>query len=400
LIRPLEGLHRLPRQAKLILTVRTVRVFCDSFIALMIPLYLAARGFDAIVVGVIASWMLLGSALAIGLAGAVVHRLGVQLILCLASVGMVLSGVGWSLNAALPVLMFIAFFGSLNPHGGEVNLFRPMEHTALADLVPEESHTTIFGYYSFLGAIAGAMGALAFGGLPVLYSYLDPQSAMMIIFLSYAFVGCVVLVIYGRMSANNIAVKPAPLARLDKSRGTVLRMTAVFCVDAFGGGFIVNALVILWLVQRFEASLAESGTLFFCAGILAALAQLVAAPISRRIGLGRTMLVGHVPSSLLLIAAGFAPSFALAATCLILRGFLSQLDVPTRTAFVFSHVAPSERAAAISFTLLPFSLAAAVAPLMSGWLLSVSTIVGWPLVAAGCVRLIYALLFWWKLWAL
>ncbi|MER2537517.1 MAG: MFS transporter [Rhizobiaceae bacterium] len=383
---------RLVFQARIILGIRAVRVFCDSFIALMIPLYLTARGFDAVAVGTIASCMLLGSAFTIGAAGVLAHRVGLRVLLCVASLSMVVSGIGWSLDAALPSLFLIAFFGSLNPHGGEANLFRPIEHAALAELVPPASQTTVFGYYSFIGAMAGALGALSIGVLPAIFDALGRHTASTAIFLGYAVLGGAVLAIYARLGLNG-AEAPRQRALAPGSRGRVAKLTAIFCVDAFGGGFVVNALIILWLTSRFGTSVAESGALFFTAGVMAAAAQLFAAPISRRIGLGGTMLIGHVPSSLLLIGAAMAPTFGIAAACLILRGFLSQLDVPTRAAFVFSQVAPVERAAAISLTLMPFSLAAAAAPFLSGWLLQASSTIGWHLLAAGVVRLVYAVLF-------
>ncbi|MCB1041248.1 MAG: MFS transporter, partial [Acidimicrobiales bacterium] len=379
-------------QTRTILAIRTFRVFSDSFVTLMIPLYLTSRGFDTVVIGAIASCMLLGSAFTIGVSGALAHRLGLRVLLCLASLGMVVSGVGWSVEAALPALMLIAFFGSINPHGGEANLFRPIEHAALADLVPAASQATVFGYYSFLGAMAGALGALTIGVLPALGETLGDQASFSVIFLAYAALGAAIFGIYAflRMDVSQV---PRQRALRPGSRARVIKMTAIFCVDAFGGGFVVNALIIVWLTSRFGASVAESGALFFSAGVLAATAQLLAAPISRRIGLGGTMLVGHVPSSVLLILAAIAPSFGLAAAFLIVRGFLSQLDVPTRSAFVFSQVAPEERAMAISFTLLPFSLAAAAAPFLSGWMLLEPSGIGWHLIAAGVIRLIYAALF-------
>lgn len=388
----LASFDTLVSQARVILGIRAARIFCDSFVALLIPLYLTARGFDAVAVGTIASCMLLGSAFTIGAAGMLAHRVGLRVLLCVASVGMVVSGIGWSLDAAMPSLVLIAFFGSLNPHGGEASLFRPIEHAALAELVPPALHTTVFGYYSFIGAVAGALGALSIGILPSIFDALGRHAASTAIFLLYAVLGAVIFAIYACLRLNG-AEAPPQHALAPGSRGRVMKLTAIFCVDAFGGGFTVNALIILWLTNRFGTSMAESGALFFTAGVMAAAAQLFAAPISRRIGLGGTMLVGHIPSSLLLIGAAVAPSFGIAATCLILRGFLSQLDVPTRAAFVFSQVAPEERAAAISLTLMPFSLAAAAAPFLSGWLLEASSTIGWHLLVAGVVKLVYAILF-------
>ncbi|MFD2238192.1 hypothetical protein [Aureimonas populi] len=208
----------LPAQAKLILVIRAVRVFCDSFLALMIPIYLAARGFDSVIVGAVASCMLLGSAFTIGLAGAFVHRVGVQAVLCLASLSMVLSGVGWSMNATLPTLMLIAFFGSLNPHGGEVNLFRPMEHVALAELIQGTAQRTVFGYYSFIGAVAGAIGALAIGALPLLSATLGEGEASTLVFLCYALLVSGVFLSYSRMKLARAEAIPAPPVRLGASR--------------------------------------------------------------------------------------------------------------------------------------------------------------------------------------
>ena len=181
---------------------------------------------------------------------------------------------------------------------------------------------------------------------------------------------------------------PARPAPLGASRGIVVRLAALFSLDAFAGGLVVNALLALWLFQRFEVSLAAAGSFFFWAGLLTALSQLAAPWVARRIGLVNTMVFTHIPANLCLVAAAFAPNLAVALGLLLLRATLSQMDVPTRSAFVMAVVTPPERAAAASFTAVPRSLAAALGPSLGGALFAA----GWlaaPLVACGVLKIAY-----------
>jgi MFS family permease len=173
----------------------------------------------------------------------------------------------------------------------------------------------------------------------------------------------------------------------------VVKLAALFSVDAFAGGLVVNSLLALWLFERFGLSLASVGVLFFWTSLLGALSQLAAPWVAKRIGLLNTMVFTHIPANLFLILAAFAPSLSLALSLLLLRAALSQMDVPTRSAYVMAVVTPPERAAAASFTAVPRSLAAALSPSLGGALFAA----GWlaaPLVACGCLKIAYDLALW------
>jgi predicted MFS family arabinose efflux permease len=197
--------------------------------------------------------------------------------------------------------------------------------------------------------------------------------------------------LYRRLPERREQLRASLPQPLGPSRRIVLVLAALFSLDAFGGGFIVQSLLALWLFNRFGLSLAEAGSFFFWSGLLAAFSYLAAARIARQIGLINTMVFTHLPSNLLLIAVPFAPSLWLAMLLLLLRAALSSMDVPARTSYVMAVVTPPERAAAASVTSVPRSLAAAAAPLLAGYLLALSPF-GWSLVAAGALKAIYDLL--------
>ncbi len=171
----------------------------------------------------------------------------------------------------------------------------------------------------------------------------------------------------------------------------MLRLSALFCLDALGGGFVVQALLALWLFERFHMAVSTAGAVFFGAGLLAAVSQLLASPLAARIGLINTMVYTHLPSNALLVITALMPTAPLAVAFLLLRMSLSQMDVPARQSYVMSVVPPEERAAAASVTNVPRSLAAAVAPLAAGAMLSHSSF-GWPLIAGGLLKGVYDVL--------
>ncbi len=189
-------------------------------------------------------------------------------------------------------------------------------------------------------------------------------------FLLYAGIGLLVALLYRGLPAAAAAAAEPAAAALGPSKAVVRRLAALFSVDAFAGGLLVNAILALWLSQRFGLSLADAGQFFFWSGLLSTASQLAAPAVARRIGLVNTMVFTHIPASLFLIAAAFAPSWPWALACLLARSLLSQMDVPTRSAFVMAVVTPAERVAAASFTAVPRSLAAAGGPAIGGALLA------------------------------
>ncbi len=211
-------------------------------------------------------------------------------------------------------------------------------------------------------------------------------------FIAYALVGGAVWLLYRRLPAPHAETRQPP-GPLGPSRGVVLRLSALFSVDSFAGGLVVNSLLALWLFQRFDLSLAATGAFFFWTGLLGAASQLAAPRLARRIGLINTMVFTHIPANLCLIAAAFSGSREVALGLLLVRALLAQMDVPARGAFVMAVVSPSERAAAASFTLVPRSLASAISPTLGGAMFAA----GWlaaPLVAGGVLKIAYDLMLW------
>jgi predicted MFS family arabinose efflux permease len=210
-------------------------------------------------------------------------------------------------------------------------------------------------------------------------------------FILYAALGLIGGLFYGRIPEQPQGSGQRPHSALGPSRYTVYKLAALFSLDAFAGGFVVQSLLALWLFDRFDLSLAQAGIFFFWSGVLSAFSFPVAAWLSQRIGLVNTMVFTHIPASIALILAAFAPTLPLALALLLIRAALSQMDVPTRSSYVMAVVTEAERAAAASLTSVPRSLAAAVSPALAGTLMAAS-FRAWPLVICGGLKIAYDLL--------
>jgi MFS family permease len=383
--------------ARTLIAGRALRGFVDGSVAVLLPAYLLALGHDSFTVGVLGTATLLGSALATLAVGAWGHRFAPRTLLLAAALLMAATGAGFAGFAAFAPLFIVAFVGTLNPGAGDVSVFLPLEHARLAGLAQGSAErTTLFAHYSLAGALSAAFGALAVGVPAWLaahagWSILDALRAM---FWLYAAIGVAIWALYRRLpsptATAQAAAAPAPLG---PSRGVVIKLAALFSVDAFAGGLVLNSLVSLWLMQRFGLTLASTGAFFFWAGLASAASQLAAPWLARRIGLLNTMVFTHIPANLCLVAAALVPTLPLALALLLVRALLSQMDVPTRTAYVMSVVTAPERAAAASFTTVPRSLAAAASPALAGALFAT----GWlaaPLLLCGALKIAYDLTLW------
>ena len=376
---------------RLILAARALRAFADGFVAVLLPAYLLALGHGELEVGLLSTVALFGSAFATLAVGRWGYRFAGRRLLLAAAMVMAATGLGFATLTALWPLLVVAFIGPLNPSGGDVSVFLPLEHTALATKAGGDARTTVFARYSFIGSIAGALGALAAAVPEWLASTagIGIVEALRTMFVVYAAIGVAVWALYLRLPVVRIGDAP-PLAPLGPSRRIVVRLSALFCVDSFAGGLLINALLALWLFERFGLSLAAAGAFFFWTGLLSAFSQLIAPALARRIGLVNTMVFTHIPSSLCLIGAAFSPGLEWALGLLLARSALSQMDVPARSAYVMSVVTPAERPAAASFTAVPRSLASAAGPVIAGALFAGGAVAA-PLVACGVLKIAYDL---------
>jgi len=379
--------------AKRLLIGKALRAIADGYVSILLAAYLLQLGLSPFQVGAVITATLLGSAALTILTGLITGRFGHRRPFIGASVLMVATGLGFSSSHAFWPLMLVAFIGTLNPSSGDVSIFLPLDHSLLSQSVADRDRTTLFAQYSLAGSLLGAVGTLLAGipQLAVARLGATPLHAMQAMFWLYALIGlCAGLIYYRIVEPTRETAAAAAPQLLGPSRGIVYRLAALFGVDAFGGGFFVQAILALWLFKRFHVSVAMAATLFFWTNMLTAASYLAAAPIARRIGLIRTMVFTHLPSSLCLIAIPFASSLSTVVALLLVRSLLSQMDVPARSSYVMAVVTPPERAAAAGVTSVPRSLASAVSPTISGYLLSLSSF-GSPLLIGGILKIAYDL---------
>lgn len=373
------GDPRLAQDARRLVTMRALRGVADGLVSVLLASHLEQLGFTPLETGAIVAGTLLGSAAVTTAAGLGGARVGRRAILVGAAGSMLATGVGFAWLTTFWPLLLVAAVGTLNPTAGDVSVFLPVEQAALAQTARGVDRAHRFARYNLAGAFAGGLGALASGVV-----------AGRAAFLLYAAVAIAVGALAWRLS-DAIEHAAPPQRPLASSRAVVVRLAALFSLDSFGGGFVPQSLLVLWLWLRFDLPVATTGAIFFAAGLLSAASQLLSARIAARIGYVRTMVWTHLPANVFLILAGVVPDASLAVAFLLARAALSQMDIPARQAFVMALVPPAERTAAASITNVPRSLAAALPPLATGWMLGWS-VFGWPLVLAGVIKTAYDLL--------
>ncbi|HYR00861.1 MAG TPA: MFS transporter [Casimicrobiaceae bacterium] len=376
-----------------ILFAKGARAFGDGFVSVLLPLYLLELGYRPLQVGVIATATLLGSGVLTLAVGLRAHRFAYRTLLLGATALMAATGIGFAYVTAFWPLLAIAVVGTLNPSSGDVSVFLPLEHAALSRLASDRQRTAVFARYSLVGSVAAAVGsaAAALPGLLTAPTGLTMREALQAMFALYALLAVLAAAAYRGLPRTHESAGARRAAPLGESKRRVWTLAALFSLDAFGGGFVVQSMVALWLYQRFGLSLASAGLFFFWTGLLSALSFLVAVRIAGRIGLVNTMVFTHLPANVCLVLVPFAPDLVWAIALLLVRAALSQMDVPTRSSYVMAIVLPAERPAAASVTSVPRSLASAASPFLAGWLLTVSPF-GWPLLVAGSVKILYDML--------
>jgi MFS family permease len=379
--------------AAVLLETRGIRAFGDGFVSVLLGPHLSQLGFSNTEIGLITTATLVGSAALTLLVGFVAYRIGRRALLLRVSLLMVATGIGFAFVRDLFPLLVVAFVGTMNPSSGDVSVFLPTEQALLPQTIPPSSRTALFARYSLVGSLVAAFGAL-FAGFPQFvanHSEFSESQAINGMFLLYAALGVVALFRYRHLSP---AIEPPARTTqrpLEQSKGIVYKLSALFSLDSFAGGFVVQSMLALWLFERYNLSVATTGTIFFWSGLLTAFSQLAAAPLARRIGLINTMVFTHLPANILLMLAPLMPNLPLTVACLLARSLLSSMDVPARTSYVMAVVTPEERPAAASVTNVPRSLASAIGPFVSGYLLTLTTF-GWPLLIAGSLKATYDLL--------
>ncbi len=387
----------LSRDGRLLFVTRAARMFSYGFLSVVLVLYLAGLGFSEGRIGLLLTLTLVGDVLVSLWITLYADRLGRRRMLILGAALMVAAGVPFALSRDFTVLVLAATFGVISPSGNEVGPFLAIEQAALSQVLPEDRRTGVFAWYHLTGAFATALGALAGGwtAQALQGSGMAPVASYRMLVYAYAGMGLLLAVFFAGVSMDVEAPPSAPMAGrlgLHASKGVVLRLSALFSLDAFAGGFVIQSLVAYWFHQRFGVEPGMLGSIFFVANLLAGLSALYAVRLARRIGLIRTMVVTHIPSNVLLILVPLMPNLPLAIGVLLLRFSISQMDVPTRQAYTMHVVAPDERSAAAGVTGIARTAGAAISPMLAGPMLALPALAGVPFFIAGGLKLLYDLL--------
>lgn len=381
--------------SRIIFTSKALRSFGDGMMSIAIAQYAIVIGLSGFEAGLVASAALVGTSLATWFVGQYVERLGRRRVLIWAALLTFATGLAYAFSSNLAILIPVAFIGTVNPTSGDVSAFLPIEQAIIAQKTEPLTRVRTFAWFNVTGSLAGAAGALA-SGLTVLFDDLPglgEAGAVRLLFALYSLLGLATLFVTLRLTPAVELVRTEQPAGLGPSKRRVYTLSALFATDSFAGGLVVQSIIALFLLRKFELDPAVTGAVFFGTNLFSAASFLISARLSMRFGLVNTMVFTHLPSNLLLIGVAFAPSAALAIGALLARAMLSQMDVPPRQALIVSVVEPEERAAAAAVTGLSRSISSAGAPTLGGALLG-SSFAGLPFVACGILKSGYDLALW------
>jgi MFS family permease len=400
-----QALRSLSRDGRLLFATRCVRLFAYGLISIVLMLYLKALGLTDAEIGTLLSLTMVGDTV-IGLwITTRADRVGRRRMLIVGALLMAAAGVVFASTNSFILLLIAATIGVLSPSGGEVGPFLPIEQAALAQTIPAERRISIFAWYNLIGSVATACGALAAGQIAeaAQWAGFAGAAAYQPVVLGYAIIGGLLAAIFCGLSPAIEVAEGSPgqvvptgktLLGLHRSQGVVARLSALFALDAFGGGFILQAILAYWLNIRFRIDIANLGWVFFGANLLAGVSALAAGWLAGRFGLINTMVFTHLPSNILLMLIPFMPTPEWAVAMLLLRYSISQMDVPTRQAYTIAVVDPDERSAAAGITSVARSLGAAISPAIATRLVANPALVNLPLLLAGGIKIVYDLILW------
>lgn len=385
---------------QLLFATRVLRIFAYGFVSVTLALYLHALGFGERIVGLLFSLALFGD-IAVSLwITTSADRLGRRRMLVLGAGLIVLAGGVLSATDSLILIAVAAVVGVVSPNGSEIGPFISIEQSALAQIVGDDRRTRAFAWYNLAGSFAAALGALAGGAFVqgLRGAGFGDLAAYRAVLAVYAGLGLLLGLLFTRLSP---AVEPPPRSvpatvagrfGLHRSKKTVFKLSGLFALDAFGGGFVIQGLLAYWFHLRFAVEPVALGGIFFGANLLAGVSALLADRIAARIGLIRTMVFTHIPSNLLLMIVPLMPNLTAAVSLLLVRYSISQMDVPTRQSYTMAVVDPDERSAASGVTTIARSVGALVSPTLSGALLAVPALTSVPFFVAGGLKIVYDLL--------
>ena len=394
----------LSKDSKLILAARTIRTFAYGFLSVVLAIYLKLIGFNELYVGLILTATLVNSVIFTLVASFYADRIGRRKMLIVYAALMSISGAIFFVTTNYIALIVSAFIGTINVTGTETGAFLSIEQAILPQTITDaKKRNTVYALYNMVGTFAMSAGILL-SGLPQIFVGqfgLNQIGSIKPLFILYSILGLGVLGIYFLISNkvevnrnnDNTTTNIQPLKRTlsPKSKEVVSKLSGLFAIDSFAGGFVIQSIVSFWFYTKFGVELTTLSYIFSIAGVLTAFSFLVAAKIADRVGLINTMVFTHIPSNILLMLVPFAPTLYLAIAFYLARMALSQMDVPTRQSYIIAVVKEEERTAAAGITNISRNVAQSVSPSLAGYILQSLSFLSAPFIVGGILKIAYAI---------
>jgi len=399
-----NALRQLTRDGWLLFATRFVRLFAYGALSVVLVFYLVGRGLSEYQTGLLLTSTLVGDTVVSLYLTTRADRIGRRRMLIIGAALMAGAGLVFASTGNWWLLLLAGTIGVISPSGHEVGPFLSIEQAALSHVVTDRTRTAVFAWHTLVGSLATALGALAGGTAAgvLQQTAMPPVTTYRVVVMVYAALGVILVALFSQLSrtaeATTLGEKRAfratfaGLSGLDRSRGVVLKLSALFALDSFGGGFVIQSFAAYWFYLRFGVNPGTLGAIFFWANILAGLSALLAARLASRFGLIRTMVATHLPSNILLILVPLMPTLPSAIFVLLVRFSISQMDVPTRQSYIMAVVSPEERSAAAGVTGVARTIGAAISPLFVGFLFARPDLINLPFFIAGALKIVYDLM--------
>ena len=388
----------------LLFATRFIRLFAYGSLSVVLVFYLIGLGLSESQTGLLLTLTLAGDTVVSLYLTTRADRIGRRRMLIVGALLMVAAGLVFASTRNLWLLVLAGTVGVISPSGHEVGPFLSIEQAALSHVVPDRARTEVFAWYTLTGSLATALGALTGGTATHMLqqTVMSPVSSYRMVVILYAAIGVILAVLFSRLShsaeAATLGEKKAfratfaGLSGLDRSRDVVVKLSALFALDSFGGGFVIQSFAAYWFYLRFGVNPGTLGAIFFLANIFAGLSALLASRLASRFGLIRTMVGTHLPSNILLIFVPLMPTLSLAVLLLLVRFSISQMDVPTRQSYIMAVVPPEERSAAAGIAGVARTIGAAISPLFVGFMFARPDLINLPFFIAGTLKITYDIL--------
>jgi len=385
----------LTRDGWLLFLTRCTRLFAYGGLSVVLVFYLTSLGLSTSQTGVLLTLTLVGDTAVSLYLTTQADRIGRRRMLIVGAILMTAAGLAFAYTRNFAFLVVAGTIGVISPSGSEVGPFLSIEQAALSQVIPSQARTAVFAWYTLVGSFATAAGSLGGGTLSHLLqrAAMAPVESYRVVVLLYAVLGVVLALLFTRLSpAAEVSLPGAGSFGIGRSRDVVLKLSGLFALDSFAGGFVVQSFAAYWFYLRFGVNPATLGAIFFWANVLAGVSALLASRLAARFGLVRTMVFTHLPSNILLVLVPLMPNLPLATLVLLARFSISQMDVPTRQSYIMAVVGPEERSAAGGITGVARTLGAALAPVFAGFLYGRPALMSAPFFIAGTLKIVYDLL--------